>query len=169
MGRVICKIAETAAERQAHFDVRHRVFVEEQGLFKGSDVDDYDQHAVLLIAVEQDTDKVVGAVRCYETEDGVWFGGRLAVLKEARHTAAAVGPRLCRLAEKVVIERGCQRFLAYIQAQNVRFFERLAWQKVGEPITYCGEPHQLMQASLAAAKRSKQTPRVQEKLAVVSQ
>jgi putative N-acetyltransferase (TIGR04045 family) len=155
MGRVICKVAETEEERRGHFAVRHAVFVEEQQLFVGSEVDEYDQHAIPLIAVERDSGTIVGAVRCYETEPGVWYGGRLAVLKEARHDTNAIGPRLCKLAEKVVIEQGCQRFLAYIQLQNVRFFERLGWSQVGEPTMHCGQPHQLMQASLAAAKKVK--------------
>lgn len=155
MKRVICKIAQTEAERQGHFAVRHIVFVEEQHLFEESDIDDYDRHAIPLVAVDKDTGTVVGAVRCYEKEEGVWYGGRLAVLKEARHGANAIGPRLCKLAEKVVIEQGCQQFLAYIQLQNVRFFERLGWQKVGELVMHCGQPHQIMQASLAAKKAIK--------------
>lgn len=166
MGRVICKIAETDEERQGHFAVRQAIFVEEQGLFKGSDIDDYDRNAVLLVAVDRDTGTIVGAVRCYETEDGIWYGGRLAVLKEARHNVTAIGPRLCRLAEKVVIERGCRQFLAYIQVQNVRFFERLNWTSIGEPIMHCGELHQLMQASLAEAKKLKKTSQVSEGMLV---
>lgn len=152
MGRVICKIAETEAELAGHFAVRRAIFVEEQGLFAESDVDDCDRQAVPLVAVDRETGVVVGAVRCYETEPGVWYGGRLAVLKEARHNTEAVGPRLCKLAEKVVIERGCHRFLAYIQLQNVRFFERLGWRQVGDPVLHFGEPHQLMQAALATQK-----------------
>lgn len=155
MGRAICKVAKTDEERQGHFAVRHTVFVEEQGLFASSDVDEYDQHAIPLVAVDRDTGAIVGAVRCYETEPGVWYGGRLAVLKEARHNANAIGPRLCKLAEKVVIKHGCHRFLAYIQLQNVPFFERLGWSKVGEPTLHFGQPHQMMQASLADAKNVK--------------
>lgn len=162
MKRVICKIAKTEAERQGHFAVRHIVFVEEQHLFEESDIDDYDRHAILLVAVNRDTGAVVGAVRCYEVEPGVWYGGRLAVLKEARTNANAIGPRLCKLAEKVVIQQGCRRFLAYIQLQNVRFFERLGWQKVGEPMIHCGQPHQTMQASLAAARKNRKTQQPQE-------
>ncbi|MDX1522228.1 MAG: GNAT family N-acetyltransferase [Anaerolineae bacterium] len=161
MGRVICKIAETETERQGHFAVRQAVFVDEQGLFTDSDIDHFDRAAVPLIAVDRDSGAIVGAVRCYETEPGVWYGGRLAVLKAARHDTSAVGPRLCKLAEKVVIERGCHRFLAYIQLQNVRFFERLGWRCVGEPVEHFGQPHQLMQASLAAAKKIRKIPEPQ--------
>lgn len=158
MGRVICKIAETETERQGHFAIRHAIFVEEQALFEQSDIDDYDQHAIHLVAVDRDTGTVVGAVRCYEAEAGVWYGGRLAVLKEARHNTNAIGPRLCKLAEKVVIKQGCQQFLAYIQLQNVRFFERLGWRTIGASLDHFGQPHHLMQASLATKKAIKTQP-----------
>jgi putative N-acetyltransferase (TIGR04045 family) len=157
MTNIICKIAETETERRGHFAVRHAIFVEEQALFSGSDLDEHDDHAVHLVAVDQDTETVIGAVRCYRTDEETWFGGRLAVLKEFRHHAAAIGPGLCELAEQVVIERGCRCFLAHIQIQNVGFFERLGWQKVGEPELHYGQPHQLMQASLAAAKQMEET------------
>ncbi|MEW5956160.1 MAG: MSMEG_0567/Sll0786 family nitrogen starvation N-acetyltransferase [Chloroflexota bacterium] len=152
MTRIVSKIVETEAERRGHFAVRRTVFVDEQGLFQDSDIDEHDDHAIHLVAVDQDTGVVVGAVRCYETEAGLWYGGRLAVLEAYRYSVCAVGPRLCKLAEKVVIERGCRCFLAYIQLQNVRFFERLGWQKIGEPVEQYGLLHQLMEASLSLEK-----------------
>ncbi len=152
MTRIVSKIVETEAEREGHFAVRRAVFVDEQGLFQDSDRDEHDDHAVHLIAVDQDTGAVVGAVRCYEIEPGIWYGGRLAVLEEYRYSVCAVGPRLCKLAEKVVIERGCRCFLAYIQLQNVRLFERLGWRKIGKPLEQYGVLHQVMEASLMLEK-----------------
>jgi putative N-acetyltransferase (TIGR04045 family) len=146
MTHIVCKVAETEAERQGHFAVRQAVFVEEQALFNGSDIDKYDAYALHLIAIDQDTGEIVGAVRCFEISEGVWYGGRLAVLKTYRQAARPIGPRLVKLAEEAVNERGCRRFLAHIQLQNVRFFQRLGWRKVGTPEDYCGQPHQLMEA-----------------------
>lgn len=150
MSQIICKIVETEAERRAHFAIRQAVFVEEQGMFSGSDVDEHDSHAIHIIAVDQLTRQVVGAVRVYEAEPGTWYGGRMAVLQEYRRYMPPIGPLLDRLAERTVSERGCRRFLAYIQMQNVRFFERLGWSKIGEPVLHCDQPHQLMEANLAA-------------------
>lgn len=155
---IICKIVETETERQAHFAIRQAVFVAEQALFIGSDVDEHDRHAVHIIAVEQTTGQAVGAVRVYEAEPGVWYGGRMAVLPEYRRHSQAIGPMLDRLAEQTVSERGCRRFLAFIQLQNVRFFERLGWTRVGEPVLHCGQPHQIMEANLAAKLWLKEVP-----------
>jgi putative N-acetyltransferase (TIGR04045 family) len=154
MDDIIFKVAETDTERAEYYAVRQAIFVEEQTLFHGTDVDEYDDdfRTIHLVAVTAETGAVVGAVRCYTIGDDVWYGGRLAVLPEYRHHPAAIGPNLCRLAEASVIERGCRRFLAYIQMQNVRFFKRLNWSVVGEPMDYHGCPHQLMAASLTVTR-----------------
>lgn len=145
----VFKIAETVAEKQGHFAVRHAVFVEEQGLFTNTDVDEIDEYAIHLVAVESATGEVTGAVRVYCDHDDVWYGARLAVSNDHRYSAASIGANLCRLAEQVVATRGCNTFLARVQVRNLRFFERLGWTPQGEPFEYCGQPHQLMLASLA--------------------
>lgn len=150
MDEIVCKLVETDTERDGHFAVRHAVFVEEQGLFVGTDVDEYDDRAIHIVAVNMASGEVVGAVRCYSAGDGVWYGGRLAVLEAYRRHAASIGANLCRLAEATMIERGCRQFLAYIQLPNVRFFKRLGWRAIGEPVSHCGQLHQIMAASLTA-------------------
>lgn len=151
MDEIIFKIVETTAEREGHFAVRHAIFVEEQGLFVGTDGDEHDGDAILMVAVDARTAAVVGAVRCIAAGNDVWYGGRLAVLRAYRRHPAAIGAGLCRLAEATMIAHRCRRFLAYIQMQNVGFFEHLGWSAIGEPILHYGQPHQIMAASLAAA------------------
>ena len=150
MDAIFFKLAETEAERAGYFAVRRAIFVAKQGLFHETDVDEHDAEPATLplVAVSADSGEVVGAVRCYAAGDDIWYGGRLAVLDGYRRHPAAIGPNLCRLAEASVIERGCRRFLAYIQMQNVRFFQRLGWSVVGDPTDYLGAAHQLMAASL---------------------
>ena len=150
--RVECHVARSAEEVAAHFAVRHAVFVEEQGLFEGSDRDEHDEGAIHIVAMFRERGAselaVVGAVRCYEEEPGIWFGGRLAVLDAYRRRGGAIGSALVRRAEEAMVEREVEHFLAYIQTQNVRFFQRLGWWTVGEPMDLCGAPHQVMEASL---------------------
>ncbi len=150
---VVCRIAETAEEIAAHFAVRRAIFVEEQGLFDETDRDAHDEAAVLLIAELAETGEIVGAVRCYEDEAGVWYGGRLAVLPEHRRRAGSIGSLLCRLAVDTMAEREVDRFLAYVQEQNVLFFERMHWSRVGDVIEHCGQPHQIMKAPLDESPR----------------
>ena len=152
MASIIYKVAEAEAEIQGYFAVRQAVFVEEQGLFEGSDIDEHDADAIHIVALDGETGEVVGAVRCFQDDDGVWYGGRLAVLNRCRRWAGLIGCRLVRQAEEAVTQRGCLRFLAYVQPQNVRFFQHLEWQTIGEPELQYGAPHQLMESSLASAR-----------------
>ena len=138
------RLAQTPKEREAHFAIRKEVFVKEQGLFKESDVDEHDERAIPIICT---VDGVIGGtVRVYPLEGDTWVGGRLAVLKEYR--TYVVGPLLVKKAMKTVRERGCETFLAYIQPQNVRFFERLRWKPTGEELSIKGVTHCVMKADL---------------------
>ncbi|HTL88000.1 MAG TPA: MSMEG_0567/Sll0786 family nitrogen starvation N-acetyltransferase, partial [Leptolyngbya sp.] len=42
---------------------------------------------------------------------------------------------------------GCEQFLATVQLQNVRFFQRLHWRSQAE-LTLCDRLHHLMEADL---------------------
>ena len=122
-------LAADAASLDAHFDVRHRVFVEQQALFAGSDRDQHDDDAATLHALGLAGQDVAGAVRLYPLDArGLWKGDRLAVLPEAR--VLRLGALLVRFAVATAGERGGDRMVAQIQLPNVRFFERLGWERV---------------------------------------
>ena len=146
MSTYLIKIAETEDEVKEYFRIRNEVFVKEQKIFPETDTDEHDRNAIHMIAVERSNSNVVGVVRCYRKDGDTWFGGRLGAVPHYRN--GRVGSRLVRFAVSTAKAKGCKRFLAYIQPNNVRFFERLDWEKVGEPIIYQGIPHQLMEANL---------------------
>lgn len=138
------QLAKNAAQRQAYFDLRHAIFVEEQGIFTDSDVDDIDAFASPIVATLATV--VVGIVRIYEVEPRLWYGGRLGVHLDHRR-AAQVGKGLIHKAVTTANTWGCDRFLATVQIQNVRFFQRLHWNSL-EELDLCGLPHHLMEADL---------------------
>ena len=138
-----CRLAADAGERAAHFEIRRRVFVDQQGLFTGSDRDERDARAGTLHAVGLVEGAVVGAVRLYTLDaEGLWKGDRLAVLPEAR--VQHVGALLVLFAVTTAGELGGSRMVARVQLPNVRFFERLGWQADGPPEPYVGVIHQPM-------------------------
>lgn len=152
---VVCRLAASPEESEAHHAIREEVFVREQGLFAGSDVDDIDAApgTLHIVAVCEPAGDVIGAVRCYRRPDGVWFGGRLAVDSHYRGSRLRVAPELVRTAEEEVRRRGARVFLAYIQPQNVRFFEHVGWVHVGDLVEYAGVPHQLMRPAWSEEPR----------------
>jgi putative N-acetyltransferase (TIGR04045 family) len=148
-GDYLFKIAESKEELEEYFRLRHAVFVEEQKIFSGTDVDERDRGAIHIIALKGPDGVMVGGVRCYTTGNDTWYGGRLTAANGYRN--GRVGSGLVRFAVETVKSRGCRRFLAYVQPQNVNFFKRLDWKPVGEPVVYEGITHQLMEADLGSA------------------
>jgi putative N-acetyltransferase (TIGR04045 family) len=135
-----------ASSLDEHLAVRHRVFVELQGLFVESDVDEWDSRDETLHAVAVVDGEVVGTVRLYPLGDGLWKGDRLAVLPDAR--VHRLGAALVNFAVRTAGSLGGARMVAQVQVSNVRFFQRLGWVVDGEAALYHGALHQPMAIGL---------------------
>lgn len=139
------KLALSPSDIDAYFLLRQQIFCQEQGIFQNSDRDQYDSIAYPIVAVNRDN-QVVGVVRIYETQPGLWYGGRLGVHPDYRR-GWKIGKGLIDKAVTTANAWGCDRFLATVQLPNVRFFQRLHWNSVDE-ISLCNQPHHLMEADL---------------------
>lgn len=145
-----------------HRRLRERVFVEEQGLFAGTDRDDRDDDPrTVVLEARTPGGVLLGGVRVGPARDGPdigwWTGSRLAVDPAARG-ARGVGPALVRAACAYAENAGALRFDATVQARHERLFRRLGWQPV-RPVTVAGRPHLLMRwpiGRIAAAAAVKQ-------------
>jgi putative N-acetyltransferase (TIGR04045 family) len=137
-----------AAGVAAHRALRREVFVAEQSLFAGDDLDDVDDdpRTVVLAAYDREG-QFVGGVRvspAIRGEDiGWWQGSRLTVARSARD-ARGIGAALVRAACARAEQEGALRFDATVQPGRQRFFARLGWEVVG-PTLAAGQPHVLMQ------------------------
>lgn len=143
--------ARTDDEMSQAFGIRRKVFVEEQALFADSDIDENDAASIHIVANKGG--RIVGTVRIFPNphhRGDHWIGGRLAVLKDFRDYR--VGAALVKEAMKRVKKKGCAVFTAHIQEKNIRFFKKLGWTAAGPVQTYCGRPHQRMQADLNRVK-----------------
>jgi putative N-acetyltransferase (TIGR04045 family) len=143
-----CRVAASPADIAAHFELRRRVFVDEQRLFTPDDRDEHDDEPRTLHVVGFVGDDGCGAVRLYplDTEAGLWKGDRLAVVRERRTNHLGAG--LVRFAVATAGELGGRRMIAHIQLPNVAFFEHLGWRPVGDPELFVGVEHQLMSIGL---------------------
>ncbi|WP_019503436.1 MSMEG_0567/Sll0786 family nitrogen starvation N-acetyltransferase [Pleurocapsa sp. PCC 7319] len=139
------KLALSPAHIKAYFRLRQEIFCQEQGIFSTSDRDEYDSIAYPIVAINHDN-KVVGVVRIYETQPGLWYGGRLGVHRDYRR-GWRIGKGLINKAVTTANAWGCERFLATVQLPNVRFFQRLHWNSIDE-ISICEQTHHLMEADL---------------------
>lgn len=143
------KLAKTPQDVQGYYDLRQAIFCEEQGLFDGDDQDPIDAIAYPIVALDTEAPQgkqVVGVVRIYEEQSRLWYGGRLGVHQDFRRVGR-IGKGLIQKAVTTANTWGCDRFLATVQLQNVRFFRRLHWDSL-EEMTLCDRAHHLMQADL---------------------
>lgn len=147
----IIRAAAQPWERRAVQRLRHAVFVDEQRIFKGHDRDAIDAIAMPLAAISTfaaEADRVVGTVRIHEERPRLWRGSRLAVAQSHRRLGR-LGTELIRLAVGTAHGRGCERFLAEVQMQNVNLFKRLHWHPL-RGVEVHGQPHMEMEADLGA-------------------
>jgi putative N-acetyltransferase (TIGR04045 family) len=147
---IVCVEALDDRLRAEHHRIRRAVFVEEQGIFIESDVDEQDARDDVIRVLALHGDQPVGAVRLYviDRRAGLWKGDRLAVLADCR-TCGAGGP-LVRFAVAYAAAHGGRRMVAHIQAPNVRFFERLGWSAYRDAENYLGRTHQPMHITLTS-------------------
>jgi len=143
MSKIICREIHGTEELDACFAIRQNIFVGEQKLFEETDRDEHDRRAVHIGAFLND--RIIGTVRVYKDRSGIWWGGRLAVLKRFRGRA---GRLLVQKATETVRTKKAYCFRAHVQVENINFFKSLGWTPVGDVADHHGRPHQLMEAPL---------------------
>lgn len=144
------ELAKTPHDLEGYFALRQAIFCEEQGLFDDDDADNLDGVAYPIVALDHEAspgNRVVGVVRIYEKSPRLWYGGRLGVHPDYRRVGR-IGKGLIYKAVTTANTWGCDRFLATVQSQNVRFFQRLHWGSL-EEMVLCDRTHHLMEADLA--------------------
>lgn len=150
------ELAQSVAEVRDYFNLRYEIFCQEQQLFRWTDKDAIDRTAYPIVALTPvrsvyhpdlaPWQQVIGVVRIYETEPGIWYGGRLGVHPQHRR-GWRIGKGLITKAVTTAHAWGCREFYATVQEQNVRFFQRLHWESL-ETRIICDRPHHWMQADL---------------------
>ncbi|HEY2736720.1 MAG TPA: MSMEG_0567/Sll0786 family nitrogen starvation N-acetyltransferase, partial [Polyangiales bacterium] len=149
----ICfELAREAWQERAYWTMRRAIFCDETRLFDSvaAERDEHDERAIAIVAVAHNAgvlEEVVGIVRIYQREAGVWYGGRLGVSSDYR-VRPAVGSGLIKTAVGIAKGHGCQRFLATVLRENELYFRRHNFRTL-EASELCGRAHASMQADLS--------------------
>ncbi|MGJ8678269.1 MAG: MSMEG_0567/Sll0786 family nitrogen starvation N-acetyltransferase [Akkermansiaceae bacterium] len=164
----IFKIATTPHDIAGFHALRRRIFCDEQGVFQEDDRDEIDDKMTAIVCkplIAGMEENVIGVVRIDEREPGVWYGSRLGVAPEYRRVRrmspavsvrnkqpchaglGAIGASLIYKAVSTAHASGCHDFLATVQEQNARFFERLHWKPLEKMVLH-GRIHVKMRADL---------------------
>lgn len=156
---IACRRTRSADERGEHLAIRHRIFVTEQAVFTGSDVDAHDTGDATIAVLGYSDGIPVGTVRLFPLDPAAdrWQGDRLAVLSSYR--TLGVGAPLVRYAVATAALLGGHTMSAHIQPANVTFFRRLGWTTTGELEVYAGLPHQPMEIALPGMEEGRESVR----------
>lgn len=122
-------------------DIRINVFINEQGFQEEFDeLDGISNHLVTF-----DGNKPCATVRFYE-QDGIYYIGRLAVLKEYR--SKHLGAKIVNEAEKIIKEKGGREIRLHSQVQAMPFYQKQGYVPFGERDFDEDCPHQWMKKKI---------------------
>jgi predicted GNAT family N-acyltransferase len=136
--------ARDDAERRAALALRHEVFVDEQGVPPELEIDEHDEDALHLIAI--DGDRIVGTCRLVHDAPRAKFG-RLVVARDAR--GSGIGNALLGEAERLARALGCEQMVLTAQTAAMGLYERAGYTTRGDVFLDAGIEHMTMEKPLA--------------------
>ena len=140
---ITVRVVTHASERDAAFDIRRRVFQEEQGVTAGDEFDADDARATHVLATAGETP--VGTGRIVFRADDAKIG-RMAVQKDWR--GRSVGRAIMEELTRIANARKVRRLVLHAQVQAIPFYARLGFHIVGKEFEEAGIPHRRMEREL---------------------
>jgi predicted GNAT family N-acyltransferase len=144
-------IAGDPAQRTAAFDIRRRVFIEEQGIPEAEEWDDADATATHFLALDGDAPAATARLIAHGDTAKI---GRVAVMPS--HRGTGLGRDLMLHILKHARDAGFTASIVESQLYAIPFYERLGY--VAEGPDYddgSGILHRLMRRSLTAAAENR--------------
>ena len=138
------KLAQTEQEIELAFDIRKKVFVEEQGIPIHLEIDEFDQSATHFIVLEDD--EPIAAARIRETESNVGKVERVCVLPG--HRRKHLGVLLMNALEQHAKQNGWEKLKLNAQTSAIPFYEKLAYQVTSPEFDDAGIPHRAMEKEI---------------------
>ncbi len=137
-------IVQTPAEREACYDIRKAVFVQEQAVPLELEMDEYDDVATHFLL--RDAEQTPLATARLLDKHGLAKIGRVAVIKEAR--GQGLGLLLMQFVLDEARRHGFTEAVLDSQTYAIPFYERLGFTAEGEEFDDAGIPHFLMRRRL---------------------
>jgi predicted GNAT family N-acyltransferase len=133
----------TEQQRADALSVRIAVFVDEQGIARDDEIDEYDDTAVHCVGYAGGTPVAAGRLVLM---DGYGKIGRMAVLKE--HRGRGFGALVLAALEREGAARGASLFKLSAQLTARGFYDRAGYAPVGDVYDEVGIPHIAMEKRL---------------------
>lgn len=138
------KLAQTEQEKELAFNIRKKVFVEEQGIPLHLEIDEFDQTATHFVVLEND--EPIAAARIRETELNVGKVERVCVLPE--HRRKHLGVLVMNALEEHAKQHGWKKLKLNAQTYAIPFYEKLSFQVTSPEFDDAGIPHRAMEKEI---------------------
>lgn len=135
---------ESGADMQRAFDIRRRVFIEEQNVPEEIEMDADDSHAFHALAILDGL--AIGCGRMLDHGADEVKIGRMAVLREFR--SRGVGAQILRFLVDAARTRGCRKAILHAQLTAEGFYVREGFKPVDGVFDEAGIAHRLMERNL---------------------
>ncbi|TAA73155.1 GNAT family N-acetyltransferase [Planococcus salinarum] len=140
------KIAESELEKEQAFDIRRKVFVDEQHVPVHIEMDEYDSTATHFVGYHLQQPIAAGRIR--EIESGIGKVERVSVLPEFR--GQHVGALMMEAMESYARSAGMASLKLNSQSYAIPFYEKLNYTVTSPEFLDAGIPHRTMEKNLHA-------------------
>jgi predicted GNAT family N-acyltransferase len=140
MEPVVVEIVGTLQRREQAYEIRRRVFRDEQHVPEEVEFDTDDELAVHALASVGGRPAGTGRVVFHTDYAKI---GRMAVLAELRRRG--VGRAILERLMALATERGATRFVLHAQVHAIPFYEAAGFRVVGDELEEAGIPHRRME------------------------
>ncbi|MCS4486671.1 GNAT family N-acetyltransferase [Staphylococcus americanisciuri] len=135
------KEVKTAQEYQDVLLIRETVFIEEQGVSREEELDEYEHTAHYIIGYDEEGQPI--ATARYRGIDDTAKIERVAVMKAYR--GKGMGKKVIVAIEQMAIKHGYRHFKLGAQTHAIPFYESLGYQAYGQVFMDAGIPHRHME------------------------
>ncbi|MED0660677.1 GNAT family N-acetyltransferase [Bacillus smithii] len=133
------KVVETKHELEQVFQIRKKVFVEEQHVPIEEEIDQYEKEAVHFLLLHHGDPAGAGRFRIV---DGKGKAERICVLPETRGSGA--GKAIMEAIEEYARSQNVPALKLNAQVHAIPFYEKLGYKVVSEEFMDAGIPHKTM-------------------------
>jgi len=141
MDRLSYKLVSSDRELKGTFEVRKRVFVEEQGILDSLVFDDHDREALHMVV--KDGQRVIGTARVIFLNANQAKLERMAILEPFRRRG--IGKKIISFLDEELRNRQIQLVVLHAQSGVVEFYKLCGFDELGLPFWEVGIKHVKMQ------------------------
>ena len=144
MGKLSYKLVASDRDLKEAFEVRKKVFTEEQGIPEDLEFDNHDREALHMVV--KDGERVIGTARVLFLTTNQAKIERMAILRPFRHRG--IGRRIISFLNEELKNRHVEEVVLHAQYSVVAFYKSCGFEELGLPFWEVGIKHIKMQKRL---------------------